>query len=39
MLSERRNIVVIADETHRSQYDSIDRNLWLAIYVDHTRTN
>ena len=24
MLSDRRNIVVIADEAHRSQYDFID---------------
>ena len=24
MLSERRNIVVIADEAHRSQYDFVD---------------
>ncbi|MCJ7490232.1 MAG: hypothetical protein MUO87_08870 [Thermoplasmata archaeon] len=30
MLSDRRNIVVIADEVHRSHYDFIDR---FARYV------
>ena len=34
VLSERRNIVVIADEAHRSQYDFIDgfaRHMWDAL--------
>jgi len=31
MLSDRKNIIVIADEAHRSQYDTFARNLRLAL--------
>ena len=31
VLSERENVVVIADEAHRSQYETLARNLMLAL--------
>jgi type I restriction enzyme R subunit len=31
VLSERRNVIVIADEAHRSQYDDLARNLMKAL--------
>ncbi len=31
MISARRNVIVIADEAHRSQYDTLAQNLLLAL--------